>query len=100
MRPGEASWKERAAAKRASTEAKIPREWLLSQEDLKEAFERRDLTGVFVEKFLNPEEISITRLGSVDILARVRNGEYSSVEVTRAFCRRTAVAQQIVSRTV
>ena len=37
---------------------------------------------------------------AVDILAKIRTREYSAVEVTRAFCKRAAIAQQLVLNVV
>lgn len=91
------SWEAKAAAKRSSTHAKIPKEWLLDQEDLAKAAKQRDLTGPFIEQYLTAEEVSIIRQGSVLIINNIRNGEYSAQQVTHAFCKTAAIAHQIVS---
>lgn len=90
-------WEVRAAEKRASTLAKIPLEWRLSPAELELASKQRDLTGPFMEKFLEPNEISIVNMDSVPIVDAIRSGKLSAVEVTTAFCKTAAVAHQIVS---
>ena len=90
-------WQSKAAAKRASTHAKIPKEWLLDQAELERASKERNLSGPFIEQYLNAQEVTIIRQGSVPIVAKIRTGEYSSVQVTQAFCKTAAIAQQIVS---
>lgn len=93
----ENSWEARAAVKRAATLDKIPSEWRLSSEDLEQAHSQRDITGSFIEQFLDEETVSITSLKTVQILIAVSEQELTTTEVVRAFCRRAAVAHQIVS---
>lgn len=90
-------WQAKAAAKRASVLAKIPPEWRLSEADLDRASKQRDLTGAFIEQFLTVEEIAIISQASVSLVAQIREGKYSAVQVTRAFCKTAAIAHQIVS---
>lgn len=97
MLSGQESWEIKAAAKRASTYAKIPKEWLLDEATLDRASKQRNLTGAFIEQLLTADEAAIIGQGSVLIVAKVRAGEYSSVQVARAFCKTAAIAQQIVS---
>ena len=96
MRVQQADWEARAAAKRASTHDKIPKEWLLASSDLGLAGELRDLTGSFINSFLDSDEIAITATPALELVSKIRKGEYSSLNVTKAFCHRTAVGQQIV----
>jgi amidase len=91
------TWEARAAAKRAATLDKIPLEWILSSEDLKQANRQRDTTGCFIEEFLDRETVSITSLKTVQILNAISNQESTATKVVRAFCQRAAVAHQIVS---
>jgi amidase len=49
---------------------------------------------------LNEREISITGDNdAVDIVKKIRKQEYTAEEVTVAFCKRAAIAQQLVSFT-
>lgn len=45
---------------------------------------------------LEPEEIEITSLDAVEILAAVRSKQYTCVTVTKAFLRAAALAQVLV----
>jgi amidase len=90
-------WEAKAAAKRASTLAKIPPEWLLEKDELDKAAKQRDLTGRFIEQYLNEEEIKIIHEGSATLVDIIRLGNLSAVQVTRAFCKTAAIAHQVVS---
>ena len=89
-------WEAIAAKKRASTRARIPQDWTLTKDQLREASQQQNLTGKFIEKYLSDQEIKITRLPATVIVSHVRNGIYSALSVTKAFCKRTAIAQQMV----
>ena len=91
-------WQETAAAKRANVLNSIPRKWRLTSSDLEKAAEQRDLTGTFIQKFLNQETIEITSQDTINIVSLLQKKELSAVQVTTAFCQAAAVAQQIVSR--
>ena len=91
-------WQETAAAKRASILSSIPRKWHLTSSDLEKAAEQRDLTGPFIQEFLEQETIDITSRDTVSIVSLLQKRELSAVQVTTAFCQAAAVAQQIVSR--
>ncbi|KAK3307120.1 amidase signature domain-containing protein [Chaetomium strumarium] len=95
MRIQPAPWEVRAAAKRASTLSKIPEAWRLSPADLDRAKSQRDLTGPFIQQFLQPDEISIVSKDSVEIVNEIKEGNLSAVQVTTAFCKTAAVAHQI-----
>ncbi|KAL0471511.1 amidase signature domain-containing protein [Neurospora intermedia] len=88
-------WEARAAKKREDTLAKIPAEWRLSPADLDLAAKQRDLTGPFIERFLEPEVIDIVKTDSVPLVNDLRTGKRSAVEVTKAFCKTAAIAHQI-----
>ena len=91
-------WQAKAAAKRASTLAKIPAQWRLTRADLGKAAGQRDLTGSFIAQFLDSDEASIVSMDSVPIVDAIKTGRLSALRVTSAFCRGAAVAHQIVSR--
>ena len=91
-----ASWEIKAEEKRASTHAKIPNEWLLDKATLDEAAKHRNLTGPFIEEYLTHAEISITNEPSLVLIKRIRDGELSALSVAKAYCHRTAIAEQIV----
>ncbi|KAI1213560.1 amidase [Annulohypoxylon truncatum] len=89
------TWKAKAAAKRASTLAKIYPQWRLSPEDIARASVQRDLTGPFIQQFLDPREISIVSMDSLPIVNAIKQGSLTSLEVANAFCKAAAVAHQI-----
>ncbi|KAI2465553.1 amidase [Annulohypoxylon bovei var. microspora] len=89
------SWKAKAAAKRASTLAKIYPQWRLSPGDIARASTQRDLTGPFIQQFLGPQDISIISMDSLPIINAVKQGNLTSFEVATAFCKAAAIAHQI-----
>ena len=95
--PFQQTWQEKAEAKRAKTKSKIPEEWTLNKDDLAAAKEQRQLSGPFIESFLDGRELEITSNDSVPLLAKIRSGHYTALQVTKAFCKRAAIAHQIVS---
>jgi amidase len=91
------TWQEKAEAKREKNRSKIPEEWTLTKEDLVAAKKQRQLSGPFIESFLDGHELEITSNDSVPLLSKVRSGHYTALQVTKAFCKRAATAHQIVS---
>lgn len=90
------SWEIRAAEKRACVLGNIPPAWRLTAEDLQKARTERDLTGPFIRQFLTGRDNIITAKTSVELTESLRRGNLTAVEVTTAFCKRAAVAHQIV----
>jgi amidase len=91
------SWEARAAAKRAATLDKIHPDWRLPSRDIERARQQRNLTGSFIEQFLDEKMVSITSMNSPEIVKAVAERNVSASEVARAFCKRAAVAHQIVN---
>jgi amidase len=90
------TWQDKAAGKRAEILSKIPQEWLIDDHVKREANDRRNLTGKFIEDLLSPSEREITALDSPEIVSSIREHRYSAEEVAKAFCKRAAIAQQLV----
>lgn len=88
-------WKKTAQEKRDSVNALIPKEWRISSVPSPE--ERRDVTGAFIQQYLDKKEIEITETDAVGIVKQTSSGEWTAVEVAKAFCHRAAVAHQLVS---
>ncbi|KAL1849577.1 hypothetical protein Plec18167_003179 [Paecilomyces lecythidis] len=85
------NWCATAARRRQEIYARIPEECLvdralLAQQNLVDLPYR---CGI-----LTPKELRITEHDAVELLRRIRDGTYSAVEVTRAFCKRAAIAHQ------
>jgi amidase len=97
MRTSGVPWEAMAAAKRADTLSKIRPEWRLSSQDLEQAARQRDLTGAFIQQYLNRDDVTITSMDSVPIVDAIRSRKLTAVDVATAFCKTAAVAHQIVS---
>jgi hypothetical protein len=89
-------WQAIVADKRTALHELIPEEWLLPTDVLTRAEDTPKLVGDFIESLLDPETLEVTALDPVDIVARIREGTYTAVKVTRAFCKRAAYAHQLV----
>jgi hypothetical protein len=87
-------WEERARAKREAILAAIPAEWRIDNPRVEDQV---DVTGKYIQQFLNVKEIEITETTAVGIVRRIAKGEWKSEEVVRAFCHRAALAHQLVS---
>jgi amidase len=97
MRIPQEPWQTKAEKKVAATKSKIPPKWILSHTDLKRAKERRQLSGPFIESFLDQGELEIIKLDSVPLVEQISIGRYTALQVTQAFCKTAAIAHQIVS---
>lgn len=99
-----AAWQTLAAAKKTQQEASIPNEWripapLLATVDLSldspQALDHAPLlraTGI-----LSAHELELTEAYSAtELQSKLAAGELSAFEVTQAFCKRAAIAQQLV----
>ena len=91
------TWQEKAAAKVAKTRAKIPQEWTLSKADIEDSKQQRQLSGLFIERFLDSEEREIIRHDSVPLLSKIRSGHYTALQVAKAYCKTAAITHQTVS---
>ena len=93
MAAGKGVWADVAATKRGSILANIPVEWKV---DVSSDPDPKDVTGPYIEQFLDAEEIEITNGDMVKILGCVATGVWAARNVTRAFCHRAALAHQLV----
>lgn len=88
------AWKTKAAEKRDAQLASIPKEWRLSEPlpKPKNTYEYLLTSGV-----LTKEELEITEtVDAMILLRKMASGALSAVQVTRAFCKRAALAQQLI----
>jgi Asp-tRNA(Asn)/Glu-tRNA(Gln) amidotransferase A subunit family amidase len=99
--PPTVDWQTLAAAKRQSNAEKIPKEWLLPS-SLTDTFTETSTQNVLgvprSSGLLTDKELELT--GNYDATALVElmvSGKVKSVEVTTAFCKRAAIAQQCVN---
>jgi amidase len=89
-------WEEIAQAKRDTLKLTIPNEWLIP-ENIKPPDNQLDVTRFPQESgWFSPKELEITSSSATDLLGKLATGEWSSEEVTSAFCKRASAAQQLV----
>ena len=89
-------WEELCVRKRAAIKAKIPKHWLLNTSIIDEGKKRRQIAGAFIEDLLPPDVLRITLDNCFGLTEKIRDKSLTAFQVVEAFCRRTAVAQQIV----
>ncbi|EJD03924.1 general amidase [Fomitiporia mediterranea MF3/22] len=89
------SWQELVADKQQRQKAAIPREWLITPPPNSQL----DVTDVpRTCGILTPQELAITETEDVAVLlTKLASGEWTSVDVTRAFYKRAIIAQQVTN---
>jgi amidase len=96
-----AEWTELIQKKRTTRDALIPKEWRLPESILSKVSETSSYSAfeLFSESaLLTPEEIDITEsYTATRLVAKLAKGELSSYDVAYAFCKRAAIAHQLVS---
>lgn len=99
-------WKTLASAHASKQLSSIPSDWILDGAKLREisgAGTSREghlveLDAARKSGLLSEEEITITQdFSATSILEHIRDQKFSAEEVTLAFCKRAALAQQLVS---
>lgn len=90
------SWESIAATKRQALKDAIPAEWVIPPA-LFPLDDQLDVTTFPQESgFYTQHEIEITSTPVPTILPNIASGLWTSEEVTRAFCKAAAAAQQLV----
>jgi amidase len=89
-------WLELCNIKQAERERAIPADWRIPASCL--TTEKKNLIDVPATcGILTEEEIKITaEFNAIDLLEQIKSGKLSSEAVTIAFCKRAAIAQQLV----
>lgn len=104
QQPETPTWQTLVAKKQAECASKVPPEWLLS-EDLLATLPLTSAEGVNLiaadvprkSGLLSELELEITeKYTAKELVQKLATGEFKSVDVTRAFCKRAAIAQQLV----
>jgi amidase len=90
------TWEQVAKAKCAQRDAAIPPEWLLSAK-VKDNLPLNIMDVPRTCGILTPKDITITETPAVELVAQMVTRELTSVEVTTAFCKRAAIAQQLTN---
>ncbi|KAI5458321.1 putative Acetamidase [Mariannaea sp. PMI_226] len=89
-------WEKIAETKRSSREAAIPAEWRLQPGQIPES--QLNVINVPAEcGILTARETNITETTAAVLVQKLISREYSSHEVTLAFCKRAAISQQLVN---
>lgn len=88
------SWKEKAKVKREKLLEAIPKEWRLSNVP---SVAEEPNASKYVDSLLSEEENEITNSPLLQLKEKISRGYLSSYEVTRAFCHRTALVQQLTN---
>ena len=94
-------WQQKVTAKQAEAAGKIPADWRLSPEILQQvsANQQRTLFDIPRESgLLTAHELAITETqDATELRDQLAAGKLSAVDVTTAFCKRAAIAQQVTS---
>lgn len=94
------TWQQKTAAKKAEASAKIPSEWRLPENFLEQVAQNGQIALDIPSKcgILTPAELAITEIPDATALRdKLASQELTAVEVTTAFCKRAAIAQQLVT---
>lgn len=90
------TWEDISERAIARTNDSIPVEWRIPKDKLPPA-DHLDVTGFPYQSGLFTErEIIITNSPATDIVVKIANGTWKAEEVTTAFCKRAAIAHQLV----
>ncbi|KAJ5211857.1 acetamidase [Penicillium cinerascens] len=86
-------WEERAADKRNRIDDSIPSEWKIQNLPTDDSvFDFPQRSGL-----LSGQELTITQSSATDLVKKLAQGELKAVDVTIAFCKRAALAHQLVN---
>ncbi|KAJ5933748.1 Amidase [Penicillium verhagenii] len=91
------SWELIAAAKRQALQDSIPSEWVIPSAIFPPEDQLDVTTFPRESEFFTEFELEITSTPASEILSHITNGSWTSVEVTNAFCKTAAVAQQLTN---
>lgn len=88
------NWKNQIIDKRKRQDASIPKDWLIDA-SLKDQTDVSDIPRTC--GLLDARELEITETSDVGaLLQKIAHAEWTSVEVTKAFCKRAVIAHQLV----
>ncbi|KAF2159558.1 hypothetical protein M409DRAFT_30033 [Zasmidium cellare ATCC 36951] len=90
-----ADWKKAGKDKAEAVLSLIPKEWRIPTIPSPE--EQRDITGPYIQQFLDKKEVEITETDAVGIVKNTSAGVWTAVEVAKAFCHRAAIAHQLLN---
>jgi amidase len=77
-------------------DSQIPKEWLLKS--LPDSTVTNVMEVPYTCGIMSDIELALTEKDATELLAMMAKGELKSYDVTLAFCKRAAIAQQLVSK--
>ncbi len=90
----EKPWQEISAEECAALQASIPKAWLLK--DPPPASRLNVMNVPYESGIMTPEELELTEKDATELLELLHSGKLKSYDLTRAFCKRAAIAHQLV----
>lgn len=89
-------WEEIAAVKRAALLAAIPKQWRIPAH-VKPPDSQLDVTTFPQDSgWFTSKELEITSKSAAELVEKLAKGQWTSEEVTLAFCKRASAAHQLV----
>lgn len=92
------TWSDIASSAQNSLLDSIPGKWRLPQPPDTSLTDVRSVPRTC--GLLTPKQLEITEQTASELVAQLREGKLSSVDVTEAFCARAAIAHQCVNHTL
>jgi amidase len=92
----EAQWEKVAAGKRAALAESIPTEYRIPEDKIPPKSQLDVTTWPKESGWFTKKELEITGSTASDILKNIASKAWSAEDVTVAFCKRAAAAQQLV----
>ena len=93
-------WPAMITAKRQDRTSRIPAEWVLPQAILEQVHENssRSAFDIFRDNdFLTEDEVRLTEAyNAQDLSSAIVQGKVTALDVCKAFCKRAAIAHQLV----
>ncbi|CAO2657878.1 Nn.00g071380.m01.CDS01 [Neocucurbitaria sp. VM-36] len=93
----EQNWEKIAATKRAALAEQIPAEYRVPKDKLPHESQLDVTTWPKESGWFSSKELEITDSTASQILKKIASKQWSAEEVTRAFCKRAAAAQQLTN---
>ena len=90
------NWETISAKKREALLASIPKEWIIP-DDIKPPEDQEDVTTFPTNSgWFTDRELEITGSSATQLLDKLTSGTWTSLEVTKAFCKIASAAHQLV----
>jgi amidase len=89
-------WDQVSKEKREALENSFPSEWRVPSDLLPKESDVSVLDWPETSGWFTAEELSIANLPLQELLGKLASGQLSSLDVTKAYCKRAAAAHQLV----